>query len=140
MPRKLACKGKSEFTRKMRRATHGKNKHHQQRYRGDHRGKAGLWPTFIFLPLAVCLIQPHFLVQPLFFLHSYNLGMITPDMWSKFKKVDLGKRAGYRHWICTWHHLGREFPGFRSQIHGLLEGEAYSITVSLFLGLPSLSP
>lgn len=69
-----------------------------------------------------------------------NLGMITLQMWSKFKKVDLGKRAGYRHWICAWHHLGREFPGFRTQRRGLLEGEVYSITVNLSLSLPPLSP
>lgn len=42
MPRKLAWKGNSEFTRRMRKATHGENKPLEQRCRGGHRGEAAL--------------------------------------------------------------------------------------------------
>lgn len=65
-------------------------------------------PSFFSFPRLFVLSSFAFSNKSMVFGNSYNLGMITRKM-SKFKKVLLRKRAGYRYWICSWRHLGWEF-------------------------------
>lgn len=65
MPRKLALKSKSEFTRRIRRTADGEQ--HEQMCRYGHIRKAAPGPTFLLFPPAP--IQPY----PAPFFHTASL-------------------------------------------------------------------